>query len=737
MSSPSLSAILVFHREQGYVRDTLRSILEQPYRDVEVIAVDNASADHGGELLDELAAADERLSVHRLGPAVSVGEARNAALRAASADYVWFLEPTDRLVPGAVAVAAGRLEETEPDVLLVDHARETPLGVREAAVHARSLRGVPNTGAFELAEHPAVAELAAESGGVILRRLFVGEQGLRFAQGDFGHLTVTYPALLAAARISVVPRPCFTRLDRPPSRPAPVVYGTAFDVFERYDDVFAVGFHADRPAAVRGALPLAMLRHYVTLLDGVPPRRRKEFFARIAESWNRHAGEAPAPRSRRLRFAAAGRYGAFRAFRWAETRRRAFRRRAGSARRTVRRALAVARRALLHGYYRLQLRAPLEPDLAVFAAYWYAAYACNPRAIYEKLRELAPRVRGVWVVDAKHANAFPSGVPHVLAGTRAYYRAIARATYLVNNVNFPNDLVKREGTVHVQTHHGTPLKSMGVDQRGAFVAGTRMNFKLLLRRVARWDYSISSNAFSTVVWERAYPAPYETLEVGYPRNDVLVNATEADVERIRSELGIEPDTRAVLFAPTHREYLRRYVPSVDLARWAAELGPEYVIMQRVHYFYDDDLDLDHRSLAGRVLDVTRHPSVEELCLAADVLVTDYSSIMFDYAVLDRPIVIHAPDWDVYRTLRPTYFDLRAEPPGVVTASDEELVAAFRSGTVWSEHAAELRAAFRARFAYLDDGRASERVVRRIWLSETGEEQGAVESPRPAPAALDA
>ncbi len=147
-------------------------------------------------------------------------------------------------------------------------------------------------------------------------------------------------------------------------------------------------------------------------------------------------------------------------------------------------------------------------------------------------------------------------------------------------------------------------------------------------------------------------------------------------------------------------------------------------MARVHYFYGSDEGLAELHRAGRILDVARYPSIEELCLAADVLVTDYSATMFDYGVLDRPIVVHAPDWDEYRRLRGTYFDLLAEPPGVVTTTDEELVAAFRSEAVWSEDAARRRAAFRARFCYLDDGRAAERVVRRVWLPEQEEKLAA-------------
>jgi CDP-glycerol glycerophosphotransferase len=375
----------------------------------------------------------------------------------------------------------------------------------------------------------------------------------------------------------------------------------------------------------------------------------------------------------------------------------------------------LLRRKAFRLYYRVQRRAPVDPDLAVFAAYWYRGYACNPRAIYEKLRELVPSARGVWIVEPRHASSFPSEVPHVLAWTREYYRLLARAKYFVNNVNFPNDVVKRPGTIHVQTYHGTPLKTMGLDLRKAATASKRMNFARLVERTARWDYIVSSNPFSTTIWHRVTPGNYETLEVGYPRNDVLVNASAEDVARARAELGIPAGKQAVLFAPTHREYRKDYVPPADVHRVAEDLGDGFVILMRAHYFYAGRAA--RNGADGRVVDVSAHPSIEELCLAADVLVTDYSSLMFDYGVLDRPIVIHAPDWDEYSRLRGTYFDLLAEPPGVVTTTDDELVEAFRSGAVGGEEAARLRAAFREKFCALEDGRASERVVRRVWLGE--------------------
>jgi CDP-glycerol glycerophosphotransferase len=291
----------------------------------------------------------------------------------------------------------------------------------------------------------------------------------------------------------------------------------------------------------------------------------------------------------------------------------------------------------------------------------------------------------------------------------------------VNNVNFPNHLVKREGQIHVMTHHGTPLKKMGLDEQDSPVLSARKDFPGLLRRCARWDYSVSSNVFSTLIWERVYPLRYESIESGYPRNDVLVDATEEDVAAARAALGIEPGQTAVLYAPTHREQQKgAFTHVLDLARFADGLGPDHVLLVRTHYFYGADPVLRDLHRQGRIRDVAAHPSIEQLCLAADVLVTDYSSLMFDYAVLDRPIVVYAPDWEAYRVVRGTYFDLTAEPPGTVTRTEPELLEAFASGAIRGEDAERARAAFRTRFCSLEDGRAAERVVRRVWPSARAE-----------------
>jgi len=390
-----------------------------------------------------------------------------------------------------------------------------------------------------------------------------------------------------------------------------------------------------------------------------------------------------------------------------------------SLRRVLTRVRWLARqstRALKYLWYRICLRLPLDRRLAVYCAYSGLGYGCNPAAIYEKAKELAPEVRGVWLVKAHRVTSVPDGVDYVVEESFAYFRAMARATYFISNVNFADYVVKRRGSVHVQTHHGTPLKLMGIDglTHGGRSGKGSDNVR---RRVGRWDFSIAANRHSTEAWCTAYPGTFESLEYGYPRNDILVNASPEHGARVRAVLGIEPGQQVILYAPTHRgRNADRFAGHLDVVALAEALGPDTVILLRAHYFYDSPRQRPSTGSA-RVVEVTSYPTVEDLYLAADVLITDYSSTMFDYAVLDRPIVVFAPDWQQYRASRGVYFDIFEERPGVVVTTQAELIERFAANTIDDDGARRRRAAFRERFCALEDGRASERVVRRVLLGE--------------------
>ncbi|MEU5945233.1 bifunctional glycosyltransferase family 2 protein/CDP-glycerol:glycerophosphate glycerophosphotransferase [Micromonospora sp. NPDC047465] len=725
-----ISFVVPAFRVQGYLRECLDSILDQPVADIEVIGVDDCSPDDSGEILAEYAARDRRVHAVRLTENVGLGPARNVGLDRAVGEYVWFVDGDDWLAPECLVEVAERLRATHPDVLLVDHVRTHWNNAVTRSAMAEVFPEPPGEGTFRLRDRPETLRVLHTAWNRLVRRQFLGDLGLRFAPGWYEDVSFSYPVLMAAERIGVLDRVCVNYRQRRSGAITRTRGDRHFEVFHQWHRVFRLmdswGSVVDdlRPAVFE-----RMIWHYLTVLGNgqrIAPELRPAFFAQITADYARWLppGGYPAPggaEGLKHRLVAAGRWRTFSALRTAYLARDTARRTARTTRRRVapraRRAARLARDTLLREYYRAELRRPVDPTLAVYAAYWYRGYADNPAAVHEAARRLAPQVRGVWIVRRDRVHTMPEGVEYVVAGTPAYYRALARARWLVNNVNFPDYVRKRPGSVHVQTHHGTPVKVMGLDQQRYPIGAVGMDFAGLLRRVDRWDFSISANSFSTQMWERAYPAEYTTLEVGYPRNDRLVNATAEEVLRLRAAFGLGLGERVVLYAPTHREHLPGYRPPFDPGRLLDVLGPAGRLLMRSHYFHDRERRARRPVDRDRVRDVSGHPRVEDLYLVADVLVTDYSSAMFDYAVLDRPIVVYAPDWEAYRLARGVYFDLLAEPPGAVATSFADLLDLFRAGGVDSAEATRVRQRFRARFCALEDGHAAERVVRRVFLGE--------------------
>ncbi|MYU22433.1 CDP-glycerol glycerophosphotransferase family protein [Streptomyces sp. SID8352] len=640
------------------------------------------------------------------------GAARAAGAARARGRWLHFVHAHDGLPPGAPATLAGHAA-TLPgtaDVLLFDHVRSTwnarDLPSPDGPRLARAGRD-----ALALDERPALLRTAPALGNRAVRAAFWRTHTRALADEDEPFAALA--ALLLADRVACLPHPLH-EAHRPRARSLPPAAALPRDPVDRYERLFALV--PDR-AAVRGALYDLMLhdclRHFARTVPPGPGAR--EFFHRAALAARRHRPEGhrgPAGfEGLRRSLLERDAHTEYRALRTAN----GARRRAGSAVRSARRRASALRR---EHRYRRALAAPLDPCLAVFSAYWDRGAACNPAAIAAELARRAPHVHPVWVVGAAHTALLPPGTDHVVPGTRRHAEVLARAAYLVNNVNFPDSVVKRPGAVHLQTHHGTPLKRMGLDQMPYPAAARGLDFGALLDRVDRWDFSVSANGHSTRVWERAYPSGYTSLDHGYPRNDVFYRAGAAEVRAVRERLGIPPGHRAVLYAPTHRDYEAGWIPRLDLAALTERLGEGTVLLVRGHYFHAAaDTPLPRPRPGGRIIDVSSYAPVEDLCLAADVLVTDYSSIMFDYANLDRPIVIHADDWETYRATRGVYFDLPAGAPGPVARGQDELTELLATDAWRDGAAAAARTAFRRRFCEYDDGRAAERVVRRVFLGE--------------------
>jgi CDP-glycerol glycerophosphotransferase (TagB/SpsB family)/glycosyltransferase involved in cell wall biosynthesis len=712
---PRFSVIVPVFKVQGFLRECLDSVLDQSYTDIEVIAVDDCSPDGCGAILDEYAAREPRLRVLHLPQNVGLGRARNAGMPYATGDFLFFLDSDDTLTPGALRAMADRLDETaDPDVLVFDYARTYWWGGTRRNVLAPVL-AEGGDGCFTAAEHPEILDLLMVVWNKVYRRAFVGREGFTFPPGYYEDTPWTFPVLLSAERIATLDRICLNYRQRRQGNILSTTSRKHFDIHDQYERVFAFVDSRPQLSSWRPFLHRKMGEHCLDILakpDRLPASDKGEFFRRTAALFRKHKGGAPVPRE--LRVLQCG-YPTYLA------RRQSGRLGAELGRRGLQ-VRKVAATRVKSGWSAVHEHRPLDPDLAVYSAFSHRGVLGDPGAIYHAARELAPHVRGVWVVREDQVPLLPPGVEYVLPDSLGYRRVTARATYLINNVNWPGALVKRAGSVHVHTHQGTPLKYMGADLRDK--PGARHGFDVpqMLRRADRWDYSLVANRHSELVWDRAYPCHFTSLRTGSPRNDVLVRARPEDGAAVRARLGIPAGHRVVLYAPTRRDYVRGgLVDRIDLARFADDLGEGHTLLVRLHPSLTDGpsrgMGLSELHRRGVVLDATDEPHVEDLMLASDVLVTDYSALMFDYANLDRPIVIHADDWGAYAASRGAYFDITADAPGHVAHSYRELAWLFASGSWRDEESARLRAGFRTRFCAFDDGRAAERVVRTLMLGE--------------------
>ncbi|BCL30210.1 CDP-glycerol glycerophosphotransferase family protein [Streptomyces aurantiacus] len=719
---PRFSIVVPVYQVQGYLRACLESVLDQSYGDFELIVVDDCSPDGSPAILDEFAARDERVVPVHLPANGGIGPARNHGVRLARGEYLLFLDSDDSYTPGTLRAIAERIDATgRPDVVLFDYARTHWYGAvkrnRDAEVF-----GAAGAEVFTVAERPELLDLFTVVWNKAYRLDFFREGGFAFPTGFYEDAVVVYQTLWTARTITLVDRVCVYYRQRRRGNALRTPSREHFEVFAQYERLFR--FIEERPelARWRGFLYDHMADHYLFILrqrDRVPPSSRPEFHRRAARDLRAHrpSGHRLGAHIPRTSFTLLSRapYALYALHRVAAVKRAGLRRRHRVWRRRLRKVLLA-----LHG--RLVLRRALDPRLAVYSAFSHRGVLGDPAAIHRKAQEIAPHIRSVWVVGKDHVDALPPGVEHVLPGSRAYRRVTARATYLINNVNWANDLVKREGAVHIHTHQGTPLKSMGADLLK--YPGARRGFSVpkMLRRADRWDYSLVANPHSELVWDRAYPCGFVSVRSGSPRNDCLVRPEPGRRESVRQRLGVPDDSTLILYAPTHRDHRQGgYAPTCDLERLVAGLPGDHVLAVRLHpslaRHHERGLGLRDLAERGLVLDVTDEPEVADLLLASDALITDYSSLMFDYAHLDRPVVLHTYDWDTYLAARGTYFDVTERPPGHVTRDEDELARLFASGAWCDEESTRLRSAFRARFGGYDDGRAAERVVRTLMLGE--------------------
>lgn len=369
-------------------------------------------------------------------------------------------------------------------------------------------------------------------------------------------------------------------------------------------------------------------------------------------------------------------------------------------------------------YKRFYNKKDLIDNQIMFISFGGKFYSDSPRSIYEYLyNNHSDEFKFVWVIDDKKTE-IPGNPKKVQRFSKEYYKEVAKSKYWVTNGRHAIRLKKRKNQVLISTWHGTPLKKLGFDIGNLY--GKNPNQKKLYRKVSKaWDYLISPSAFVSEKLRSSFGYDGVILEEGYPRNDKLYNATESEINEIRESLNIPKDKKVILYAPTWRDDKFyedgsiEFKLEMDLDKLKESLSDEYVLLVKTHYFVGNKLDLSNYE--GFVYNVSTYDDIVDLYLISDILITDYSSVFFDFANLKRPMLFYTYDLDKYENvLRGFYIDIHTDVPGPLVFTTDELVDKILNIDEVNEEYSEKYDEFYNKFCYIDDGDSSKRVVEKIW-----------------------
>jgi len=324
---------------------------------------------------------------------------------------------------------------------------------------------------------------------------------------------------------------------------------------------------------------------------------------------------------------------------------------------------------------------PYEQTTIVFESFGGRQVSDSPLAIYQLFSKLYPGFNYVWSVD-KEAIPYckEHGIPYVKRRTAKWVRVLEKSQYWISNARFPAWVKKPKYVTYIQTWHGTPLKKLGLDIQNVTMPGTNTQayHRNFVKEANRWDALVSPNDYSTQIFRSAFGFNNQILKVGYPRNDALINSNADDVTRLKQAMGIPLDKKVVMYAPTYRDNQfaekGKYTFELpfSLADFRDKYGKDTVLILRMHYLISNALDISNYT--DFVYDFSSYPNISDLYLVSDMLITDYSSVFFDYAYLQRPILFYPYDYHLYKDeLRGFYLDYEQDLPGKIAQNEDDLL----------------------------------------------------------------
>ncbi len=378
-------------------------------------------------------------------------------------------------------------------------------------------------------------------------------------------------------------------------------------------------------------------------------------------------------------------------------------------------------------WFYFRYRGKIDENTFFFESFQGRNASDSPLALYKEVRKRMPDASCFWAIDAEDNDSFialsaAKNTQCVIRNSTSYFMALAKCQYLIFNSRTPFFLKSKKNQSIIQCWHGTPLKKLGHDitcdnQPTASLMGTRYAYSL---EAEKCDYFISPSPYVTKCLKSAFAMNGEKiLELGYPRNDELViyKEDQAYKNNIKQKLGLDKNKKIILYAPTYRDtdyskkeaFLSNNKLSTEtFLKFIRDKG--YIVLFRGHYFTKAN------SGDKSFVNVSRYGNINDLMLVSDLLITDYSSLMFDYLLLEKPIFLYLYDREKYfKETRGVYLNIDEEVAGKICYDEQQLIMALNSTSSDMINFCT----FNKRYNPYEDGHSATRVLSCVTGNVTG------------------
>jgi CDP-glycerol glycerophosphotransferase (TagB/SpsB family) len=679
---PLVTIIIPIYKVGPFVRKCLQSVAEQTYTNIETVIVNDATPDDSMVTVNRSLEGVPNVRIINLPENGGLGNARNTGIREAAGKYIFFLDSDDWLDSTTIEKAVAKAEIGSSEVVVIDYYKANHANLTKAKDRT------PYRGAkydyFDPRDELTVLWLFNLAQIKLYQKDFLVANDFTFRDGViYEDVDWTFKIMMTARRVSIIDEPLYYYRTARPGSILATKGDKHFDVLDQYKRVFDYIEETGKEEYLESIYAYALNAIFSVLVVAkrIPNSKRAQFFKQAQQIFRKARGDRTfkVKLYNRNRFDVILRHGNYTIL--SMWRSKLYQNIAAS------KAAVAIKKHLKRGRSKAKSLAQIaharHPDLfdkvlgqipradIIFESYWGTQFSDSPKYIYEYLKAEYPDVRCVFALKNNVISDIPKK-DRVRWNSYAYKVALLRAKVWVNNNNFTPDILKQDHQKFIQTFHGIPLKKIGVDIIGHTDAGSP-NWAALVARCAMWDDVITAGAHHSETLRGAFQTNAQFHEVGSPRTDCLQSTSvqakwTADV---RAHFGLSNSCKIVLYAPTWRETSEQVMLTKDqINKLCDGIRGDVVVLYRHHHMAKASVPKD-----ARILDATHYPDGQHLCAAADLLITDYSSIAFDYATSGRPAVFYTPDYEEYAEARGLYVDMQTTIPEVTFAQFDALLVA--------------------------------------------------------------